>query len=143
MLFSEKLEILEKGTEILQVFSDAPFHVLWGIDRLDERGLHQVSFNPMSDFFRDLGIKDMSKWHFISNSRIIWLFPPSCSEGSHIAPSLIQETSSKHVARIGPLGLIFCLLLLALVPKAFAAPQTGQIVEHIDVTGNRKSPPKR
>ena len=81
----------------------------------------------------------MSKWHFGGNSRIIWLFPP-CSEGSHIASSLIQETSPKHVARIGPLGLILCLLLLALVPKVFAAPQAGQIIEQIDITGNRRIP---
>ena len=81
----------------------------------------------------------MSKWHFGGNSRIIWLFPP-CSEGSHIASSVIQETSPKHVARIGPLGLILCLLLLALVPKVSAAPQAGQIVEHIDVNGNRRIP---
>jgi outer membrane protein insertion porin family len=81
----------------------------------------------------------MSKWHFGDNSRIILLFPP-CSEGSHIAPSLIQETSSKHVARIGLLRLILCLLLLALVPKVFAAPQTGQIIEHIEITGNRRIP---
>ena len=81
----------------------------------------------------------MSKWHFSDNSRIIWLFPP-CSEGSHIAPSLIQETSPKHVARIGPLALILGLLLLGLVPKVFAAPQTGQLVEHIDITGNRRIP---
>src|SRR5438270_1465458 len=84
-------------------------------------------------------VGDMSKWHFGSNSRIIWLFPP-CSEGSHIAPSFIQETSPKHVARIGPLGLILYLLLLALVPKVFAASQTGQIVENIDVNGNRRIP---
>jgi outer membrane protein insertion porin family len=88
---------------------------------------------------RDFRVREMSKWHFGGNSRIIWLFPP-CSEGSHIAPSLIQETSPKRVARIGPLRLIFCLLLLALVPKVFAAPQAGQIVENIDVTGNRRIP---
>ncbi|MCU1256745.1 MAG: surface antigen [Candidatus Angelobacter sp.] len=81
----------------------------------------------------------MSKWHFNDNSRIIWLFPP-CSEGSHIAPSLIQETSPKHVARIGPLALILGLLLLGLVPKLFAAPQTGQLVQEIDITGNRRIP---
>ena len=81
----------------------------------------------------------MSKWHFGDNSRIIWLFPP-CSEGSHIASSFIQETSPKHVARIGPLGLILCLLFLALVPKVFAAPQTGQLIEEIDIIGNRRIP---
>src|SRR5258708_6752101 len=82
----------------------------------------------------------MSKWHFNNNSRIIWLFPP-WSEGSHIASSLIQETSPKHVARIGPLALILGLLLLGLVQKAFAAPQaTGQLIEEIDVTGNRRIP---
>ena len=80
----------------------------------------------------------MSKWHFGGNSRIIWLFPP-CSEGSHIASSLIQETSPKHVARIGPLGLILCLLLLALVPKVFAAPQTGQIIQDIRSTAIAES----
>jgi outer membrane protein insertion porin family len=31
-------------------------------------------------------------------------------------------------------------LLLALVPKAFAAPQTGQIIQDIDITGNRRIP---
>jgi outer membrane protein insertion porin family len=81
----------------------------------------------------------MSKWHFSSNSRIIWLFPP-CSEGSHIAPSFIQETSPKHVARIGPLALIFCLLLVGVVPKVFAAPQAGKLIEEIDVIGNRRIP---
>ena len=81
----------------------------------------------------------MPKWHFSNNSRIIWLFPP-CSEGSHIASSFIQETSPKHVARIGPLGLILCLLLLAMVPKVFAAPQTGEVIQDIDVIGNRRIP---
>ena len=81
----------------------------------------------------------MSKWHFSDNSRIIWVFPP-CSEGSHIASSVIKETSPKHVARIGPLALILGLLALGLVPKALAAPQAGQIVEKIDVSGNRRIP---
>jgi outer membrane protein insertion porin family len=81
----------------------------------------------------------MSKWHFSDNSRIIWVFPP-CSEGSHIASSLIQETSPKHVARIGPLALILGLLLLGLVPKGFAAPQAGQLIQEIDITGNRRIP---
>src|SRR4030081_462633 len=81
----------------------------------------------------------MSKWHFNNNSRIIWLFPP-WSEGSHIAPSLVQETSPKHVARIGPLALILCLLISSLVPKVFAAPQAGQLIEEIDVIGTRRIP---
>lgn len=81
----------------------------------------------------------MSKWHFGDNSRIICLFPP-CSEGSHIASSFFEETSPKHAARIGPLALILCLLLLALVPQAFAAPQTGQLIEDIRVEGNRRIP---
>ena len=81
----------------------------------------------------------MSKWHFSNNSRIIWLFPP-WSEGSHIASSFFKETSPKNVVRIGPLGLILGLFLLGLVPQSFAAPQAGQIVEHIDVNGNRRIP---
>jgi outer membrane protein insertion porin family len=81
----------------------------------------------------------MSKWHFSDNSRIIWLFPP-CSEGSHIAPSLVQETSPKHVVRMGPLALILCLLLSGLAPRAFAAPQAGQLIEDIRVNGNRRIP---
>src|SRR5437899_450079 len=81
----------------------------------------------------------MSKWHFSGNSRIIWLFPP-WSEGSHIASSFFKETSPKHVLRIRPLALILALFLLGLVPKSFAAPQAGQIVEHIDVNGNRRIP---
>ena len=89
--------------------------------------------------FEDLGIRDMSKWHFSSNSRIIWLFPP-WSEGSHIASSFIEETSPKHAVRIGPLALILGLFLLGLVSKSFAAPQAGQIVENIDVNGNRRIP---
>ena len=88
---------------------------------------------------RDFRVRDMSKWHFGGNSRIIWLFPP-WSEGSHIAPSLIQETSPKHVARIWPLGLILCLLFFGLAPKVFAAPQTGQLIEDIHITGNRRIP---
>src|SRR4051812_5087924 len=79
---------------------------------------------------RDFRVRAMSKWHFSGNSRIIWLFPP-CSEGSHIASSVIQETSPKHVARVGPLGLILCLLLLAFAPKVFASPQTGQLIQDI------------
>src|SRR5258705_12541379 len=81
----------------------------------------------------------MSKWHFSDNSRIIWLFPP-CSEGDHIAPSLIQETSPKHVVRIGPVALVLCLLLLGLAPKEFAPPHSGQLLEDIDVSGNRRIP---
>ena len=81
----------------------------------------------------------MSKWHFSDNSRIIWLFPP-WSEGSHIASSFFEESSPKLVARIGPLALILGLFLLGLVPKSFAAPQAGQIIEDIDVSGNRRIP---
>src|ERR1041385_2006518 len=81
----------------------------------------------------------MSKWHFGDNSRIIWLFPP-CSEGSHIASSVVQETSPKHVAWIRPLGLILCLLFSGLISKAFAAPQTGQIIQSIEISGNRRIP---
>src|ERR1044071_4717816 len=87
----------------------------------------------------DFRVRDMSKWHFGGNSRIIWLFPP-CSEGSHIASSFIQETSPKHVARIGPLGLILCLLFSGLVSKSFAAPQTGQLIQSIEIIGNRRIP---
>jgi outer membrane protein insertion porin family len=38
------------------------------------------------------------------------------------------------------LALILGLFLLGLVPESFAAPQAGQIVEHIDVNGNRRIP---
>src|SRR5438309_8550940 len=88
----------------------------------------------------DLGISVMPKWHFRSNSRIIWVFPP-CSEGSHIASSFFEETSPKHAARIGPFGLILCLFLSGLFSRpVFAAPQAGpsarpqagQIIEGID-----------
>jgi outer membrane protein insertion porin family len=81
----------------------------------------------------------MSKWHFGGNSRIIWVFPP-WSEGSHIASSFCEETSPKLVARIGPLALILGLFLCGLVPKSFAAPQAGQIIEDIDISGNRRIP---
>jgi outer membrane protein insertion porin family len=81
----------------------------------------------------------MSKWHFSDNSRIIWLFPP-WSEGSHIASSFFEESSPKLVARIGPLALILGLFLCGLVPKSFAAPQAGQLIEDIDVSGNRRIP---
>ena len=81
----------------------------------------------------------MSKWHFSDNSRIIWLFPP-WSEGSHIASSFFEESSPKLVARVGPLALILGLLLIGLIPKAIAAPQAGQIIEEIQVNGNRRIP---
>ena len=81
----------------------------------------------------------MSKWHFSDNSRIIWLFPP-WSEGSHIASSFFEESSPKLVARIGLLALILGLFLCGLVPKSFAAPQAGQLIEDIDVSGNRRIP---
>src|SRR5215813_6743970 len=82
----------------------------------------------------------MSKWHFSDNSRIIWLFPP-CSEGSHIASSFFEETSPKHAARIGPLALILGFSLFCIFSRgAHAAPQAGQIIENIDVSGNRRIP---
>jgi outer membrane protein insertion porin family len=82
----------------------------------------------------------MSKWHFSDNSRIIWLFPP-CSEGSHIASLFFEETSPKLVARIGPLALILGFFLFGLFPKvAHAIQQAGQIIEGIDVIGNRRIP---
>ena len=81
----------------------------------------------------------MSKWHFGDNSRIIWLFPP-WSEGSHIASSFFEETSPKHGVRIGPLALILGLFLIGLAPLSFAAPQAGQVIENIDVSGNRRIP---
>ena len=80
----------------------------------------------------------MSKWHFSDNSRIIWLFPP-WSEGSNIASSFFEETSPKHAARIGPLALILGLFLLLFFP-CFAAGQAAQVVESIDVSGNRRIP---
>ncbi len=81
----------------------------------------------------------MSKWHFSSNSRIIWLFPP-CSEGSHIL-SFFQETSPKHVSWTVPLALILGLFLFGLFPRlALAAPQGTQVIEDIDVSGNRRIP---
>jgi outer membrane protein insertion porin family len=81
----------------------------------------------------------MSKWRCNDNSRIIWLFPP-CSEGSHIASRFIEETSPKHGARIGPLALILGLFLIGMASRSFSAPQAGQIIESIDVTGNRRIP---
>src|SRR5215813_15376126 len=82
----------------------------------------------------------MSKWHFSDNSRIIWLFPP-CSEGSHIASLFFEETSPKLAARIGPLALILGFFLFGLFPKgAHAVQQAGQIIEDIDVSGNRRIP---
>src|SRR5215472_16904062 len=82
----------------------------------------------------------MSKWHFSSNSRIIWLFPP-CSEGSHIASSVFEESSPKHAVRIGPWALILGFFLFGLAPRlVHAAPQTGQIIEKIDIVGNRRIP---
>ncbi len=81
----------------------------------------------------------MSKWHFSNNSRIIWIFPP-CSEGSHIASSVFEESSPKHAARIGPWALILGFFLFGLSPiLALAAPQT-QIIESIDIVGNRRIP---
>jgi outer membrane protein insertion porin family len=38
------------------------------------------------------------------------------------------------------LALVLCLLLLGLAPKGFAASQAGQIIEDIDVQGNRRIP---
>ena len=112
-----------------------------GVDRPKHAGVnpgkHKLQKTAVG--LEDFRVRDMSKWHFGDNSRIIWLFPP-CSEGSHIASSLIQETSPKHVARIGPLALILGLLLLGLVPKGFAAPQAGQLIQEIDITGNRRIP---
>src|SRR5215470_12848518 len=82
----------------------------------------------------------MPKWHFSNNSRIIWIFPP-CSEGSHIASSFFEETSPKHAARIGPLALILGFSLFCIFScTAHAAPQAGQIIEEIDVIGNRRIP---
>jgi outer membrane protein insertion porin family len=82
----------------------------------------------------------MSKWHFNNNSRIIWLFPP-CSEGSHIASSFVEETSPKHAARVRAFALILGFFLFGMLPKvAHAAPQAGQIIENIDIVGNRRIP---
>src|SRR5215467_13818686 len=88
----------------------------------------------------NLGIRDMFKWHFSSNSRIIWLFPP-CSEGSHIASLFFEETSPKRAARIGPLALILGFFLFGLFPTgAHAFQQAAQTIENIDVSGNRRIP---
>ncbi|HEY2498110.1 MAG TPA: outer membrane protein assembly factor BamA [Candidatus Angelobacter sp.] len=38
------------------------------------------------------------------------------------------------------MALVLCLLLLGLAPKGFAASQAGQIIEDIDVQGNRRIP---
>src|SRR6185312_10044319 len=81
----------------------------------------------------------MSKWHFSDNSRIIWIFPP-CAEGSHIASSFFEESSPRHVARIGPLALILGFCLCALLPQIAYATQSGQIIERIEVIGNRRIP---
>ena len=82
----------------------------------------------------------MPKWHFSNNSRIISIFPP-CSEGSHIISLFFEETSPKHAARIGPLALILGFSLFCFFSRsAHAAPQAGQIIESIDVSGNRRIP---
>ena len=82
----------------------------------------------------------MSKWHSSDNSRIIWIFPP-CSEGSHIASSFFEETSPKLAARIGPLALVLGFFLVGILPRTVhAAPQAGQVIQEIDVIGNRRIP---
>ncbi len=82
----------------------------------------------------------MSKWHFSDNSRIIWIFPP-CSEGSHIASLFFEETSPARAALIRRMALVLGFLIFGLFPHlAFAAPQAGQIIEDIDVIGNRRIP---
>src|SRR5947209_16115958 len=82
----------------------------------------------------------MAKWHFSDNSRIIWIFPP-CSEGSHIASLYFQETSPARTALIRRMALVLGFLFFALFSRtAFAAPQGGQIIQDIDVSGNRRIP---
>jgi outer membrane protein insertion porin family len=82
----------------------------------------------------------MSKWHFSDNSRIIWIFPP-CSEGSHIASLFFEETSPARAALIRRMALVLGFLIFGLFSHlAFAAPQAGQIIEDIDVIGNRRIP---
>src|SRR5258708_7619544 len=79
----------------------------------------------------------MSKWRSSDNSRIIWVFPtcaPTCSEGNHIL-SFFAETSLRSASRIGPLVLLFVSFLCSV-----ALAQTGQIIETIDVQGNRRIP---
>jgi outer membrane protein insertion porin family len=55
--------------------------------------------------------------------------------------SSFQEISPKHVSRIAHWALILGLVIVGLFPKlAMAAPQAGQVVEDIDVSGNRRIP---
>jgi outer membrane protein insertion porin family len=55
--------------------------------------------------------------------------------------SSFQEISPKHVSRIAHWALILGLIIVGLFPKlAMAAPQAGQVIEDIDVSGNRRIP---
>src|SRR5262249_13083318 len=84
----------------------------------------------------NLGIRDMSKWHFSGNSRIIWLFPP-CSQDKLIL-AWFAKKSHKHPYRV--LLLLCYIAILMGSPLAFAAAQGGQLIEKIDVSGNRRIP---
>lgn len=50
-----------------------------------------------------------------------------------------KETSPKHASR-GRVALLLGFLVLSLVLPAFPLPQGGQIIENIDVKGNRRIP---
>jgi outer membrane protein insertion porin family len=55
--------------------------------------------------------------------------------------SSFQETSPKRASRIARLVVILGLFLVGLFPRmAQAVPQAGQVIEDIDVSGNRRIP---
>lgn len=51
-----------------------------------------------------------------------------------------QDSRQNCARRIGPLALVLGLLLLWLAPTHSIAQQTGQLIQEIDVSGNRKTP---
>src|SRR5258706_14677019 len=102
--------------------------------RLDEVNLRLAQ--------RNQGKQCMAKWRSSDNFRIIWVFPtcaPTCSEGNHIL-SFFEETSLRSASRTVLLALIFVFCLCSLPTVARAAAQAGQIIETIDVQGNRRIP---
>ena len=51
-----------------------------------------------------------------------------------------QDSRQNCAPRIGPLALVLGLFLLWLVPTHSIAQQAGQLIQEIDVSGNRKTP---
>ncbi len=51
-----------------------------------------------------------------------------------------QDSRQNCARRIGPLALVLGLLLLWLVPTHSMAQQAGQLIQEINVSGNRKTP---